>query len=136
MRFILAVAILLIGCQGHPIEPTHTKVAWDSDGNGVIMADEIPSNLVTATLPGTLWMIYYYPDGLPPFVCRQEGGWRGFIEVRVTPDSIFHPADAERFENAGCLVEWSGNLRIDGLTPTEGRVRLESVKLVGAATNL
>ena len=80
-------------------------------------------------------MLFYYPGDLPPFVCRQEGGWRGLVEVRVTPDSIYHPAGAARFEE-DCLVEWSGNFRIDGLAPTEGRVRLESVVLTGATTNL
>ncbi len=121
--------IVLAGCQEHPVQSTHMKVAWDSDGDVVAIADVLDPDFIAATLPGTLWMIYYYPDGLPPFVCRQEGGWRGLVEVHITPDSIFHPVDAARFEE-DCLVEWRGNFRIDGLKPTEGRVRLEGLHLV------
>jgi hypothetical protein len=128
VRFILAVAVLLVGCQGHPVESIHTKVAWDSDSHPVVM-DGLTPKFMAATVPGTLWTIFYYPDDLPPFVCRQESGWRGLVEVIVTPDSIFHPADAARFEE-NCRVEWTGNFRIDGLAPTEGRVRLESMHLV------
>ena len=128
--------ILLAGCgQDHPVEPTHMRIAWDSDGSPVIVAEGFDPRVIASSTPGTVWMLYYYPNDLPPFVCRQEGGWRGLVEVRVTPDSIYHPAGAERHEE-DCRVVWSNHLRVDGLAPTEGRVRLESVRLIGETTNL
>ncbi len=130
MRLLLAVAaaLLVAGCQERPIQPTSQRLAWDPDAGAVILTDAITPDALAATAPGTLWFIYNYPAGRPSFVCRQMGAWRGLVEVRVTADSVYHPENAARYEQE-CSVKWSNRLRIGDVVPTEGRVRLQSVRL-------
>ena len=135
MKHLLIVLVTFsLGCQNvQHLDPIDSRIAWDSDARDVVLLDAVEPEQLVATAPGTLWLLYYYEDGRI-FTCRQDGDWRGLIEVKVDPDTVYHPADAARYEEP-CSVKWSNRLRVDSMEPNEGRVRLEYVVSTGA-TNL
>lgn len=77
--------------------------------------------------PGYLWRIEYWEDVGAFFVCTEEpDGWRGYRQVGVSADSIWVEGGDSDLEVV-CRVEWGQGLRVGGVPPTTGVVRIDSL---------